>query len=483
MTLPPGESITQWRAGSNGGHAWIRTSLAARLVLLFSLGTTVLLLVLGMGLSWTLRSQLEERDREELDGKTQVVEHLLRELSSGVNIEQRVGRLREVGIGHPHLQIGLREGNRWLVSPSEGITTLVGPAGNDDIPHTPRFGTFRVADESWWLRRVDYVATDGRTFAAYVGVHVSPTQELIQHLLRLLAGAGVAGVAASTALGWLITRRALAPLRIAEREAERVTAARLGQPLNVTDAPEEVRGLLVSINRMLARLQQSFRALEEFSADIAHELRTPLNNLMLQTQITLSRERSAAEYQEALHSNLQEVEQLQRMVSDMLFLARADRGMVQIRREDVDLEEETRSVTEYFDLAASENDQRIALSGSARTSGDRSMIRRALTNLLSNAVRYAPHGTLIRVELSTSSRGEATVDIANPSPTLQADEVNRLFARFARGREADSRVPQVDGVGLGLSIVESIMRLHGGTVHAETSPGMVRFRLTFPPST
>ena len=455
-------------------------SLAARLVLLYSLGTSVLLLVLGVGLSWTLRSQLEARDLEEINGKTQSVEHLLRELSSNATNEERVSRLRDIAVGHPHLQIGLREGRRWLLPLADDISAVVASAGRGDIPRTPDFGTYRVAGDVWWLRRIDHASADGRVLTAYVGIHVSPTQALIQHLLRLLAGLGLAGVAASTAMGWFITRRALAPLRAAEREAERVTAARLGQPLDVSDAPEEVRGLLVSINRMLARLQQSFQALEEFSADIAHELRTPLNNLMLQTQVTLSRERSVADYQEALHSNLHEVEHLQRMVSDMLFLARADRGMVPLRREEVDLAEEVRSVAEYFEMAASESHQRIALNGDARTSGDKGMIRRALTNLLSNAVRYAPSGALIRIELTTNAEGNATVDISNPSPTMHSEDLMRLFARFARGRETDRRVPPADGVGLGLSIVESIMQLHGGTVSADASPGMVSFRLTFP---
>jgi two-component system heavy metal sensor histidine kinase CusS len=108
------------------------------------------------------------------------------------------------------------------------------------------------------------------------------------------------------------------------------------------------------------------------------------------------------------------------------------------------------------------------------------MIRRALTNLLSNAVRYAPSGALIRIELTTKAEGNATVDISNPSPTMHSEDLMRLFARFARGRETDRRVPPADGVGLGLSIVESIMQLHGGTVSADASPGMVSFRLTFP---
>lgn len=466
------------------GCRWSRLSLAARLVLLFSVGTSALLLILGTGLTLTLRGQLEARDREEIDGKTEVVLHLLRELESGERISTSIVRFSDVVIGHPHLQIGLREGERWWVRPSPEILAKVGPAGNDDIPHTPRLGTFRVGHDIWWLRRIDFVSSDQRVFSAYVGVHVSPAQELMERLIASMLLAGALGVAASAALGWFIARRGLAPIRVAAREAERVTAQRLGEPLNVTDAPEEVRGLLTAINLMLGRLQDSFRTLEEFSADIAHELRTPLNNLMLQTQVTLSRDRSVAEYQDTLHSNLHELEQLQRMVSDMLFLARADRGMVQIQRESVDLDKEARAVAEYFEPAASEHGQHIETVGAATAACDRAMVRRALTNLLSNAVRYAPRDARIRIELATQASGAVTVDVSNPAPPMSAEELQRLFGRFTRGQQpvAGGATSAVDGAGLGLSIVDSIMRLHHGTVTADSTAAGVRFRLTFPPA-
>jgi two-component system heavy metal sensor histidine kinase CusS len=460
---------------------WARLSLAGRLVLLFSVGTSVLLLVLGAILTLTLRAQLEARDREEIDGKTEVILHLLRELESGERISIEAARFTEIAIGHPHLQIGLREGDRWLVQPSAPITALVGPAGNDDIPHTPRLGTYRLGHDIWWLRRIDFVAADQRVFSGYVGVHVSPAQELMERLVGSMMLAGVLGVGASAALGWFIARRALAPIRVAAKEAERVTAQRLGEPLNIADAPEEVRGLLMSINLMLGRLRDSFRTLEEFSADIAHELRTPLNNLMLQTQVTLSRDRSAAEYQDALHSNLHELEQLQRMVSDMLFLARADRGMVQIQREPVELDKEALVVRDYFEPAASEHGQHIDVNGTATAACDRVMVRRALTNLLSNAVRYAPREAHIRVILAMQPSGAATVDVTNPAASMTDDELQRLFGRFTRGHHAlEGVVRTVDGAGLGLSIVASIMRLHAGSVTADSTPAGIRFRLTFP---
>ncbi|MCK6430027.1 MAG: ATP-binding protein, partial [Burkholderiaceae bacterium] len=193
------------------------------------------------------------------------------------------------------------------------------------------------------------------------------------------------------------------------------------------------------------------------------------------TQVTLSRPRSADEYREALHSNLVELERLQRMVSDMLFLARADKGMIETKFEPVDLAQEAASVAEFFEAAADEKGQRIEVEGGARAACDRSMARRAITNLLSNAVRYAPAGALIRVRARTDAQ-RAQIIVENPAGSLSQDELQRLFARFARGGRGAAGT---DGAGLGLSIVESIMRLHGGNVTADADGTQVRFTLAF----
>lgn len=452
----------------------LRASLALRLALLFALATALLLLALGAGLGLMLREQLEYRDREEIDGKTEVVLHLLRDLRTQDRIEQRVNRIADIGVGHPHLHIALRQGDEWLLFPLRGLQAAIAPGR--DVPLAPRLGTYTIDGDLWWMRRVQFTAEEGTVFDAYVGVHVDPTQRLVQRFSNTMLVAGLAGVLASALLGWVVARRGLAPVAALGRAAERVTADQLGTPLRAEDVPDEVRGMVESINRMLERLQASFRALEEFSADIAHELRTPLNNLMLQTQVTLSRPRSGEEYQDALHSNLDELEQLQRMVSDMLFLARADRGMFPLQLAPVALDEEARSVAEFFELAAGEDGKTIAVQGSGTVACDRAMARRALTNLLSNAVRYAPAGARIDLRVEGSD-GEVLVTVANPAPPMSEAELQRLFGRFARGSGGVGS----EGAGLGLSIVASIMRLHGGRVQAQSQDGEIRFTLVFPP--
>ena len=462
------------------GRRYFRASLAGRLALLFAAASSALLLILGASLAWMLRIQLEARDREEIDGKTEVVLYLLRELHSPDQIVANASRFAEIGIGHPHLQIGLRHGAQWLVAPAPELQALIERNIADPISSTLAVEQARIADDIWWLRRLRHVVSPNNEFMAYVAVDVSPAQRLLERFVGVMLIAGALGILASAALGWVIARRGLAPIAVIAREAERVTAHRLGQPLRSEDAPAEIRGLIDSINRMFDRLQASFRTLEEFSADIAHELRTPLNNLLLQTQVTLGRERTRAEYEDALHSNLAEVERLQRMVSDMLFLARVDRGMLKLNLEAVDLAGEARNVADFFEAAAVEQGKRIEVTGNGTAACDRSMARRAITNLLSNAVRYSEEGAAISVNVAQTAQEFVALRVENDAHSLGTDELQRLFGRFTRGPNAPQS--NAEGAGLGLSIVDSIMRLHGGRVEAESGPHGVRFQLLFPAS-
>ncbi len=463
---------------SSLGRRYFRASLAARLALLFAAGLSALLLILGVWLAWMLRIQLEARDREEIDGKTEVVLYLLRELHSAEQIKANANRFAEIAIGHPHLQIGLRHDAQWLVTPSKELQALIERNTLDNAPSTLAVEEVRMVDGIWWLRRLRHGVPPNKQFIAYVAVDVSPAQRLLKDFVSAMLIAGVLGILASAALGWLIARRGLAPISVIARDAERVTAHRLGQPLRSEDAPAEIRGLIESINRMLDRLQASFRTLEEFSADIAHELRTPLNNLLLQTQVTLGRERTPAEYEDALHSNLAEVERLQRMVSDMLFLARVDRGMLELNLETIDLADEARDVAEFFEAAAAEHGKKIEVNGAGSASCDRSMARRAITNLLSNAVRYSARDAAIGVSVAPAPEQFVALQVENNSAAMDESELRRLFGRFTRGTHAHQS--NAEGAGLGLSIVESIMRLHGGRVEAESGPFGIRFRLLFP---
>ena len=434
-------------------------SLAARLVLLFVLGSAVIMAGAGYALYHALGMRLEANELAEVTGKTQAVERLLAEIDSLAALEEHLDRFRDVSVGHPHLSIGVAVSGRWLVA-------LPDEVGRD-------------RERSWLTHRVtrDLPRSAGVTAEVVLAIETTETRKLLREHAIAAALVALFGTLASALLAWFVTRRGLAPLAQVAARAEQVTAQRLGARLDLKDAPLEVHGLADSVNRMLERLEESFRALEQFSADIAHELRTPLNNLLLQTQVTLGRPREPEEYREALHSNLDELERLQRMVADMLFLARADRGMIELSIEDIDLRPEIAGVVEYFEAAAAERSQTIAVRGEARLRADRSLLRRALNNLLSNAVRYSPVGAAIEVAM-VEGETNCSIVVSNPAKAISEEDLRRLFKRFAR--RDDSRGREVEGAGLGLAIVDSIMKLQGGSLEATSTGGALSFALTFP---
>ena len=450
-------------------------SLVVRLVLLFAVGSAFIMAGAGYSLYHALRMRLEANDVAEVTGKTEVVQHLLRDATSRDAFEARLPRLRDITVGHPQLSIGVISEGRWLVPLSDPALSKLA----DRITGgAPQIADFDAEGRSWVVHRIRHAWSRGTAGEAQVvlAVETTETHSLLKDHAIVAWLVALVGTLASTVLAWFVANRGLRPLAQVAARAEEVTASRLGARLDLEHAPRELHGLAESINGMLQRLEESFSALEQFSADIAHELRTPLNNLLLQTQVTLSRTRTADDYRDALHSNLEELERLQRMISDMLFLARADRGMIRLDEEEFLLAPEIESVAEYFEAAAAERGQRISRQGEGKLRADRMLFRRVLNNLLSNAVRYSPAGSNIVVKVDRAAN-ECRVAVSNPG-SVPESELRRLFARFAR-RES-SRGREVEGAGLGLAIVESIMKLQRGTLEVSSDASVVSFELRFP---
>ena len=234
-------------------------SLATRLTLLYLAASSLLLLVLGVVLSLMLRQQLEARDREELEGKTELVEYLFSELETGERIAGSALRFSDVVVGHPHLQIGVRDETAWLVVPATELRDAVEKARGGAVPVAPGVLAIAFSDGYWWLRRIEFGTADGRVFTAYLALHVDPAQLLVSRFRHWLLMTGLSGVRRKRAARLDRGETRLAPLAAVGREAERVTAQHLGPFLRAEDAPGEIRALVEAINRMLGRLGASFR--------------------------------------------------------------------------------------------------------------------------------------------------------------------------------------------------------------------------------
>ncbi|MHA6203579.1 heavy metal sensor histidine kinase [Dyella soli] len=294
--------------------------------------------------------------------------------------------------------------------------------------------------------------------------------------LILLSGGVLAVV-----LSYLLVRRAMRPLRTMADNARAITAQRLGSRMSMRDTPAELHDLALSLNAMLERLEHGFGRVWQFTVDLAHDLRTPIGNLRGANEVALARPRTAAEYQALLGSNIEECDRVSRTIESVLFLARAESPQFALQRTTFDAVQELTRIADYFEGLSSEAGVSIRVDGHASLHADRELFRRAVGNLLSNALRYTDAGKSIDMTAAAVDDG-VTVSVANEGPGIDAAHLDQLFDRFYRVDR--SRSDSASSTGLGLSIVKSIMELHGGQVTVSSQlQGITCFTLWFPRST
>lgn len=456
-------------------------SLTTRISLLFALAASLVLLTTGFLLTHVVEAHFKEGDRHELNGKLELIQNLFKHANSQEALHRLPKQLDDALVGHHGLAVAVADasGNIWYAATG---ADFLRPLLQDcrKKPAKCTFGALREweqAGASYRGMAVTIVAGNGESFNVAIARDIH-THETFMDTFRTLLAAAIALAALATAgLGWMATRWGLAPLRQVTETMSGISAEHLSDRLPTQGMPTELQPLATAFNAMLARLDDSFRRLSEFSSNIAHELRTPISNLMTQTQVALSSARDKDEYKEILYSSLEEYERMAQMVGDMLYLAQTDNGLLKPGMEKIDLAAETQSLFDYFEAWAEERSVALTLTGSATVPGDRMMLRRALSNLISNAIRHTPPGQTVHVSLSNDS-DKATVTIENPGPDIPAEHLPKLFDRFYR--VDPSRQRKGDDAGLGLAIVKAIVEVHGGSIAITSANETTRFQLTLP---
>jgi two-component system heavy metal sensor histidine kinase CusS len=454
-----------------------RLSLTARLTAFYALVSATVLVGLAILVAFATSRHFVELDRGYLQDKIGLVQKIVGESPSPDLLSSRLDELLD---SHHGLFIDLRQGDR-VVYGSQG---MVFPSGLAPNGATPTDWTLDDQTLRGLSARIDLPPTPSNE----PGAGGAPMQLLIAldtghhlHFMRALSQTlvlySLGAILVSGLLGWWAARRGLAPLRIMKERAMTVTAQKLDQRMPVEAVPVEFADLAESLNTMLGRLQADFARLQEFSSDLAHELRTPINNLLTQTQVSLAQKRDAEAYRDILASNAEEFQRLARMVSDMLFLAKTEHGLELPNAEAISLDQEALDLFDFYDAVADEKRIRLKIMGQARVMGDRLMVRRAIGNLLSNALRHSPADAEVIVALEERP-GETTLCITNSGMTIAPEVLPRLFDRFFRVDKSRSH-PESDGTGLGLSITQAIMRAHGGSVSVTSAQGKTTFCLTF----
>jgi len=267
--------------------------------------------------------------------------------------------------------------------------------------------------------------------------------------------------------GWFISSRAIKPINDISAAALKISAGDLSQRISTNETESELGQLAGVLNATFGRLETAFAQQQQFTSDAAHELRTPVSVLLTQTQGTLNRERSAAEYRETVEACQRAAQRMRRLIESLLELARLDAGQEQFKRLPFDFSKIVRDCAALVQPLAEERNVNIhADLAVVECTGDSERLAQVVTNLLMNAIQYNQPAGQVRVSLE-SRDGTAVLAVADTGPGISPEDLPRVFERFYRADKSRS----TGGNGLGLAISKAIVEVHGGTLEATSNPG------------
>ncbi|MGL4667284.1 MAG: heavy metal sensor histidine kinase [Saezia sp.] len=464
----------------------LQYSLTLRLTLLFALAAVIILSIWGVIVSSMVNDHFIEQDKRDLSNQITHAQQLLSQAHNQEEFEKVIAQLRnELTMTHGLVAIISDANAQILFTNIPNQTTHIEFAFKPEVKINDIF-TWETAESSYrgvkGILEVPHMQWSGKYIV--IGMDIAHHEIFLSSFRRSMWVSTAIAAFLMGWLGWLAAMRGLAPLRQLISSASEVTANKLDNRLPVESVPLELRGLAETLNQMLERLEGSFKRLANFSSDIAHELRTPISSIKTQTQVTLSRARSIDEYREALYSNAEELNHLSSIVSNMLFLAQADNGLVIPTQASFNLEEEVNNLFDFYEAFAEERHIKLHTTGQAITIGDRLMIRRALSNLLVNAIKNSYSDSTIDVEITTINTEQVQLSIKNSGDTIPSEHLPKLFDRFYRvdsSRQQEiSNKNHTAGVGLGLAITSSIIQAHKGSISAQSENNITSFIVTLP---
>ncbi|MHB8347050.1 MAG: heavy metal sensor histidine kinase [Acidiferrobacterales bacterium] len=447
-------------------------SIAGRLTVLYTALVFVMLVLAMLFLFWSLKTNLEKEDHDSLSDEIAVLRLILKEpRGSRISLAQEVKWEQTTGRSGQFYKRVLSPGGRVIMQTADMRALLpvgVFPRPPSALQAEPAHRYLRTGHgKAYLLMAARALVRHGpRTVDLQAALDVSREEAFIANYREKLLLVLVCGLLLSAAAGYAVARRGLRPLERITGTVERITASQLHARMEPARWPRELRALARAFNDMLDRLADSFTRLAQFSADLAHELRTPVNNLMGEAEVALNKARTAEEYRQVLESSLEEHAHLARTIDSLLFLARADNAELQVKRSCFDARKEVDAVIEYHDAVAQEQGVEVVCHGQAMIDADPLLFRRAVSNLLSNALQYTPRGGRVEVVLSVLDRS-VEVTVRDSGCGIEARHLPYLFQRFYRADPARSRHPE--GTGLGLAIVKSIVDLHGGAIRINSA--------------
>jgi two-component system heavy metal sensor histidine kinase CusS len=477
---------------SSGRKPRAPLSVTMRLAVLYAASASVLLLVTTAFLYWMQMQAMERDDYYFVVDKVYRLEHALREHPDDPGFLDREvnwkGEPQELEQSHAFYSRILDDQGHLIIESSDmaaavPIKQFPPPVDLRDSStaleavqrwRSPQGSSYRV------LSTRARNEQSGRSWLIQVAMADAEEEMFISALQRAALAAVLLGIVVSACLGGMVARRGMKPLREIAVAAERITASELNERVDPARWPEELRALATALNRMLGRLEDSFVRTSQFAEDVAHDLRAPIQNMMAEAEVALAAEREPGEYRGILESSLEECERLSRMINEMLFLARAENPQRQIERVRLDARQQIEAVTEFFDALTESHGVSVTARGQGDIDADPILFRRAMTNLLSNALRHTPSGGQIVLSVENDGDNAVLVKVTDSGCGIRPEHLPRVCDRlFCADRTNDQLSEQS---GLGLAIVKSIVELHGGSIAIDSALGRgTTVLMRFPP--
>ena len=421
-------------------------SIAWRLALAIALTCALVLSAVGVFLYRSLAAELTFRDDQALLGRLEQVRALLHDSDSLEALQERP-RLYQNMLGNLDsvLLVKRADGSPLIaINPHQQALPDLPPIAQD---RAPQRADIKTVDATVLLAGMARGPAN-EILSVTVGKRLDEREQMLaSYRMRLYMAAGL-GTLLAFGLGLLLLRRGLTPLRELAQAMRHIDPRSLDRRMPTETMPSELKEPVLALNAMLARLEDSFARLSQFSADLAHEIRTPLHNL--------------------LGSNS--------LAQNLMFLARAEHGQRPLQLQTLDLGEVGDGLCDYFEALA--EDRGLLLENQLRgpLTVDQQLLQRALGNLLANAVRHARAGSTVSLQRRDEA-GMCWIGVHNLGQPIDPQHIDRLFDRFYR--VDPSRAQPGDSGGLGLAIVQSIMQLHGGQVRVISNDSGTLFELGF----
>jgi len=266
--------------------------------------------------------------------------------------------------------------------------------------------------------------------------------------------------------GWILARRSLSPIGYIASKTRSVSSQNLSERLTPRGAGDEMDDLIETINEMMARLESSFKRMAEFTADASHELKTPLCAMRGEAEVLLLRERKPEEYQEGLAHFIEQFDHLNQMINDLILLSKFDTTQVELKTVLLRLDLLMEDLCHLFQVLAERKNIALEIGSMEEVTviGDKVRLQQLFTNLIDNAIKYTPKGSIhVAVERYEST---GLVKIKDTGIGIPKEEQEKIFKRFYRVDKSRSR--ETGGVGLGLSIVEWIVYAHHGRIEVDS---------------